>query len=99
MKEGREDRFRHVVANDEVSVGCTKVAGISQGALPERAVGVGELSVSRKRRSKDHRAPIERVLAGDLKLLRAKPTRRVRRAGWTSSHAERLSQIGGAQPR
>ena len=69
MKEGREDRFGHIVANHEISVGCTKVAGISQGALSERAVGVGELTVTRERRGKDHRAPIKRVLAGDLKLL------------------------------
>ena len=69
MKEGREDRLRHVVANDEVSVRCAKVAGVSLHSLPERGISVGELSVARERRGQDHGAPIERVLTGNLELL------------------------------
>ena len=65
MEEGRENRLGHVVANYEV---CAEVVGISQGALPERAIGVGELSVSRERRGEDNRAPIKRVLTGNLKF-------------------------------
>lgn len=69
MQESWEDRFRHVVPNNEVCVGCAKVASISRGALSERGISVGELRVSREGRGENHRAPIERVLTGNLKLL------------------------------
>ena len=69
MKEGRENRLRHVVADDEICVGCAKISGISLHTLPERAIGVGELTVTAERRGQDHRAPVERVLTGNLELF------------------------------
>ncbi len=69
MKEGRVNRLGHVVANDEVRVRCAKIAGISSPTLSERRISVGELSVSCERRSNDNRAPVERVLTGNLELL------------------------------
>jgi hypothetical protein len=69
VQQCRIDRLGHVIANDEVRIGCAEITRVSLHSLAERGIRVADLSVNREHRSQGYRAPIERVLTGNFKLF------------------------------
>jgi hypothetical protein len=63
MQHSRVNRFRHHVADQEVGVGCPKVARVALHSLAERGSRVCQLSFTGKKHSKSHGAAVKRVRA------------------------------------
>ena len=69
MKQRREHRLRHVVADYGIGVGRAEVTGEPGGTLSERRVEIRELGQAACSRRQHEITGIEGVLCGDLELL------------------------------
>ena len=69
MKKGRVNRFRHVVADDQVRIRRAEITAVSLDSVSERGIRVGELGVRGENGCQHDRAPVEGVLPGKVELF------------------------------
>jgi hypothetical protein len=64
-----EDSFGHVIANDEIAIGCSDIPAKSRTALPESSIRVRQLTFAAKYKGQPDRAAIESVFGRYFELL------------------------------
>jgi hypothetical protein len=69
MQKRRVDRFGHIVADDEVSIGCADISTESSRALPKGAILVHQLALAAKQNCQADSSTIEGIFGSDLELL------------------------------
>jgi hypothetical protein len=69
VKDAWVDSLGHEIANDQIGVSGPEITAVPLYTLPKGRIRICQLPLARKRGGKNHRAPVERVIRGDLELF------------------------------
>jgi len=66
MEQAGKDGLRHLVPDQEISIGCSIVLRASRDPLPEGTIGISQLPFTGEKSGEDERARVETVFGGIL---------------------------------
>ena len=69
MQERRINGLSQIIAAREISIRCGPIVRVPFDALPERRIGIRELSFAGNRSSEHKRTGVEGILRGDLEFF------------------------------